>query len=139
MGILGRMLKRRDRALGRRDRARGERAEARVVAELRRVTRPWWLLDVRRAHASEDRTGIDVVVETSDVGRLYLQVKSSKCGAAKWSRRHRYDTRLIAVIVVRPLDGPSTIYGRALGALILLRERAQALHGQEQHAKAGGR
>jgi hypothetical protein len=141
MGILGRTLKQRDRALGRRDRARGARAEARVVAALRRATRPWWILDARRAHASEDRTGIDVVVETSDLGKLFLQVKSSECGAAKWRRRHRHDTRLIGVVVVRPTDNDPTIYGRALGVLILLRERAEArLTGRpdEREAHASG-
>jgi hypothetical protein len=126
MSMLGNVLRRHQRARGQKAQAQGDRTEARVVTALRRPSRPSWILAVRRARASEDRTGIDVVVDTSDGWTLFLQVKSSKGGARKWRREHAKDTRLIRVVVVRPADDFNTIYGRALGALILLRERAEA-------------
>jgi hypothetical protein len=103
---------------------RGEAAEAKALMALRHPRRPWWFLSVRQATEREDLSGIDLVVETADRGRLYLQVKSSKGAASAWKNEHRRDPRPIAVIVVRPDDDLNTVYGAALGKLILLRERS---------------
>lgn len=47
-----------------------------------------WILGVRQATHAEDANGIDVVVST-DVGKLFLQVKSSKAGLQRWRAKNR--------------------------------------------------
>lgn len=105
-------------------RAKGDAAERKVLAVLARIDRPDWIIRVRRARMSEDRGGVDVVINTS-TGRVYLQVKSSWRRAAEWRRQHALDERPIGLVVVGVDDDMATIYGRVLGALILLRERQE--------------
>ncbi len=107
----------------RRAREKGDANEDRVRAALMRPRRPWWLIEARRASGAEDHRGIDVVVETVDRGRLRLQVKSSPRGAEKWRRTHREEIGYVGMVIVNEGDCANTIYGKALGALILLRER----------------
>ena len=59
------------------------------------------------------------------------RLKNPQRGARKWRKREagRPFTRPIEVIVVPRDAGMSTIYGLALGALILLRERSPLLGG----------
>lgn len=128
MGILGPFLKRRGRDRMIAARARGNRAEHLVVAALRRASRPGWLISVRRASKKDDHRGIDVVVETSDCGRLFLQVKSSRTGAEHWQEIHGKNGLPIGLVIVEPERAEKAdlnwIYGLALGQLILLRERS---------------
>src|SRR5271156_1710138 len=63
-------------------RARGIQAEERGVKACRSEGRPAWMKTARYATREEDRHGIDIVVET-DVGRLFVQVKSSQRGVEK--------------------------------------------------------
>lgn len=44
-----------------------------------------WISEARLATKEEDKRGIDVVV-TSDVGKLYIQVKSSKSGVSTFKK-----------------------------------------------------
>lgn len=125
MGILGAFLGRRGRDRYIAAREKGATAEQKVLASLNRASRPWWIEHVRQARTGEDHSGIDVVVGTP-LGPLFLQVKSSATGALKWRERHARDVRPIAVIIVTPADDLNTVYGRALGALILLREQQEA-------------
>lgn len=106
-------------------RTKGAIAEMRVLSAFRHFALPWWIRKVRRARRHEDRKGVDVVIETVG-GRMFLQVKSSRRGAEDWLRAHALDRRPIAVIVVSSHCELATIYGRALGALILIRERQQS-------------
>ena len=64
---------------------------ARLSAKLPHIT------SVRLATEKEDARGIDVVVET-DLGKLYLQVKSSHYGAHKY-RRKRPNAKTIVIVI----------------------------------------
>ena len=104
----------------------GKRNEVKVARVLRRFDRPWWIERVRAATQLEDHAGIDVVVETSE-GELHLQVKSSRNGAKLWRatrRKKGLPVDTIGIVVVLRSDCDEAIYGKALGALILLRERS---------------
>jgi len=109
-----------------RGKRRGDECESLVRHVLSRPDRPWWLRKVRAARPIEDRSGVDVVVYTDDVGRLFLQVKRSPIDVAEWYRQHDGDPRPIAVIVAHELEDPEVVYGKALALLIVLREQIQA-------------
>lgn len=47
--------------------------------------KPRWWLDVREKTPEEDQKGIDAVV-TTDVGKLFLQIKSSLRGKKKFEK-----------------------------------------------------
>ncbi len=99
----------------------GKENEERVLRALRQwVGRIWWLQGASRASLRQDRAGIDVVVSTLDAGELHLQVKSSVAGA----RHHaeRYGGTPIGLVLVQRRVDDATVAGRALGALIKLRE-----------------
>lgn len=77
--------------------------------------RPEWFKSVRRADREEDKRGIDIVVETHDVGRLYLQVKSSKVFARRFAEKRR--PSLIGLIVASYSDDPKELHRRAMDEL----------------------
>ena len=108
-----------------RNKAIGDACEALVRRALGAPTRPWWILKVRAARRHEDRRhGVDVVVHT-DVGRILLQVKRSLRWADKWLAAYANDPRPIGLVVARETEAVEVVYGRALGVLILLRERLE--------------
>lgn len=77
---------------------RGARHEDRALEALRTYGVPW-IKSVRHADDSEERRGIDIVVET-DVGKIFVQVKSSRRGLAGHREKHgRSRTRILVVIV----------------------------------------
>lgn len=77
---------------------KGRVAEERVLrAALRLCEETDWLYIARLATSKEDESGIDVVVYSS-IGKLYIQVKSSHCGARKF-RSKRPLTKVIVVII----------------------------------------
>ena len=117
---------------------RGKSNEARVLEACLLPTRPAWMKSARRATTAEDHDGIDVVVE-SDLGKLYVQVKSSRRGQAEFQKKKRR----IRVVVVRPspADTPEQILRRVFGPLgalraELLRERAQGCSAAPSRAVA---
>jgi hypothetical protein len=97
---------------------RGRRSETHVLEALALPTRPAWIRSFRKATKEEDAAGIDVVVE-SDVGKLFVQVKSSRGGKAAFLERRR-STR-IAVVIARVTDSPETLLARVVGALAGIR------------------
>lgn len=123
MGVLGTFLKRRRRDGAVSDRERGRANERHVCLVLQRKSRPWWIKNVRMSTSDEDRLGIDVVVETFDMGDIFLQVKSSLRRAAEFKEKPRRID--VEVVVVGRSDDANSLYGKALGALILLRERSE--------------
>jgi hypothetical protein len=86
---------------------KGRRAETRALEAVKRITKSW-MRSVRAASLKEDAAGIDIVVE-SDVGKLYLQVKSSKGSAKSFAKRPR---RQHIEIIVVPIDLTDTILDR---------------------------
>lgn len=68
---------------------RGNKNQNRVLQSVvRHQHHTKWIDGVRLATAREDHTGIDLVV-TTDVGPLYLQVKSSRAGMKQFMRHGR--------------------------------------------------
>ncbi len=83
---------------GQRANEKGRLAERRCLASVLNLTsRSTWIYEARLATLKEDARGIDVVVET-DLGKLYLQVKSSHYGAHKY-RRKRPHAKTIVIII----------------------------------------
>ncbi len=104
--------------LGKDAKKRGRTNEARVIEALALPTRPPWMRSVRRATKAEDHAGIDVVVE-SDVGKLFVQVKSSRGGKAAFLERRR--TARVAIVVVHVTDSPEALLRKVVGELAKIR------------------
>jgi hypothetical protein len=100
--------------LGKIARKRGRTSEDRVLEALELPSRPAWMSGVRRATPAEDRAGIDVVVE-SDVGKLFVQVKSSRGGKAAFAQRRR--SARVGVVVVVVTDSPERVLAKVVGEL----------------------
>lgn len=85
---------------------------------------PKWFVCVRRASLKEDtREGKDAVVETTDVGKLFLQIKSSEAGAANFRNgRHCRHHQFIGIIVIQKLDTPEDIRAKTRTILAQLRQ-----------------
>ncbi len=88
-------------------------------------SRPAWMTSARRATRAEDHDGIDIVVD-SDVGKLFVQVKSSRRGKAEFAERRR--RAQVVVIVVKSGDSLEAILRKIVGGLapiraVYLRER----------------
>jgi hypothetical protein len=71
----------------------------------------------RLATRIEDRSGIDIVIE-SDVGELLVQVKSSKFGKQNFRPRPLLS---IAIIVVRAADSAEALLAKLVGELETIR------------------
>jgi hypothetical protein len=86
---------------------------------------------VRAATRREDHRGIDVVIE-SDVGKLFVQVKSSIAAKAKFEGRRR--SARIVVVVVDAGDSLEAVLRRVVGGV-------GAVRGEyvEERARSGGR
>jgi hypothetical protein len=113
----------RGRPATKRDHERGLANEARVLEACLLRARPAWITSARRASRMEDRSGIDVVVE-SDVGALPIQVKSSNWGKKHFRRRPLI---AVAIVVVRRADTPEMLLDKVLALLEQIRkERLQA-------------
>jgi len=104
--------------LGKEAKKRGRISEARVLEALALPSRPEWMRAFRMATKEEDRAGIDVVVE-SDVGKLFVQVKSSRRGKAAFVERRR--GARIAVVVVAVTDTPEAVLRKIVGELAKIR------------------
>jgi len=81
---------------------------------------PGWFVSARLATPREDRRGIDVVVETNDLGCFFLQLKSSPAFVAKFLLG-KTRTR-IAVVVIRPNASTETIRNKFFQAAKLERQ-----------------
>jgi hypothetical protein len=117
-------------------RQRGIESEMRVLAGCHLPSRPPWMQRARLATRIEDRSGIDIVIE-SDVGALLVQVKSSKGGEEHFRPRKFLS---IAIVVVRPADSAEALLARVVGELEPIRARhlanAAAVRGRGARAKA---
>ncbi|OGL73740.1 hypothetical protein A3E39_03865 [Candidatus Uhrbacteria bacterium RIFCSPHIGHO2_12_FULL_60_25] len=105
----------------------GRQNERAVVNALNtRWEAPLWFLGCHISSKKQDRDGIDVVIQTMDVGELLLQVKSSDCGR-RWfllEERERGLDRPIAVVIVREgRDTKDDIRRKVLRELHPLRNR----------------
>jgi hypothetical protein len=84
--------------VGQRANEKGHLAERRCLQSVNELcVRYPWIYGARLANLKEDSRGIDVVVET-DLGKLYLQVKSSHYGAHKYRRKRPHAKTIIIII-----------------------------------------
>lgn len=96
---------------GRKSAIKGAKNELAVVRALNNLETPEWMWGARGCTEDEDRQGIDVVVST-DVGAIYLQVKSSYDNAKKFQRK--WPQRNVGMVVVRPQDAEETVFNKAM-------------------------
>jgi hypothetical protein len=106
---------------------RGAHNEGRVLEAVERLaTELDWISGGRKGTEEEDAAGVDVVVET-DVGPLYLQVKSSKFGAGSFKEKRRRP-KWLGVVVVGSVNDRA-LRRRVTAALHPLRGRAKKKRG----------
>ena len=108
------------RVLGKLGSERGRANERHVLDACLLPQRPAWMTSARAGTRAEDHDGIDVVVE-SDVGKLLLQVKSSRTGKAAFAQRRR--RARVAVVVAKSGDTLEEILRRVVGALAPVRRQ----------------
>jgi hypothetical protein len=107
--------------------ARGRNTEDRFFEAMKTsssLEMPGWFLSVRRPTFKEDRwEGKDAVIETTDVGKLFLQIKSSKAGEIHFKKsRHFKRNKFISIIVIQERDTLEDIRIKARSALAQLRQ-----------------
>lgn len=112
----------------------GARNESAALRALQEPTfkRPTWFESARQATPEEDKRGIDIVITTTDVGLLFLQVKSSRVFALEFTDKRR--ATLIGVIVVSHTEDLREVNDRAMEVLLRLHERVLAKRG---HSSCG--
>jgi hypothetical protein len=105
------------RTLGQVANERGRNNERRVLYACARSELPAWCDRVVAATSEEDARGIDVVAHT-DVGKIFVQVKSSKAGKRAFNERAR---RNIAVVIVTHGDDDARVVRKVLAAIAEMR------------------
>ena len=96
-----------------------EREVLHLILQIAEKSQWEWFVDARISTNIEDAHGIDIVIETSDVGKLFFQVKSSHTGALKFQKR-RHGAH-IAIIIASCHDSQPELSKKIAG--IILNER----------------
>ena len=105
--------------LGKAGREKGKHAEQRVLQAVHELTKSvTWMNSTRRSTSQEDTQSIDVVLETN-IGMLFVQVKSSRTGARHFRRKRR--RAHIVIVVIEPEMSDTKIRAKVHGALGFLR------------------
>lgn len=117
---------------------RGEISEEIVGAVLTREHMPPWFLHARHAtRAEDDIAGFDWAVYTRDVGRILLQVKSSKCGRDNFELHARHlrphPMFRVHVVIVRPDMPLAEAQRRVIATCDGAREEASAARACADH------
>lgn len=109
---------------------RGQRNENRVWICLDSIgtpAGPSWAKSARKATEAEDKGGVDFVVHT-DVGTVYLQVKSSHSGANEFLKNHRAARELpVGVVIVLENTTDEGLREQVFFKLTMLRERVMGV------------
>lgn len=72
---------------------------------------PHWLRSIRKATTSEDLNGIDFVVETNDVGPIYIQTKGLWAGVHKYLAHPRpIEVCIVVLSIVEMRRNPQKIF-----------------------------
>lgn len=106
--------------LGQLANAKGHNNEKKVVDACKNNL-PKWIKDIRHGTPEEDCNGIDVVVET-DVGKIFLQIKSSKGGKLDFLNG-KHASKNILVIIVKEQDADATIRNKVLSIVGVARAK----------------
>jgi len=122
------------RKIGRTMHLAGYHNEAEVLLMVQQIAkdRHWeWFASARISTEEEDAHGIDIVVETSDIGKLFFQVKSSRRGAAEFQKKRR--GAHIAIIVASRYDSQLGLSNKITGIILAERKSIMAMReGREQ-------
>ena len=115
------------RVLGELSNERGRKNEEKVVQvfSVRTDDVPSWLLSVRgtEKHSKDDRRGKDIIINTADVGDIYLNVKSSQAKADKFKEAQRHGRyRNIGVVVVEYEDDGASLRRKVIDIATRRRE-----------------
>lgn len=110
---------RRNLEIGRASNIKGALAEKRCLDAAEELCKTHdWLLSARSCTKQEDARGIDIVVE-SDIGFLYIQVKSSRICA--WSFRQKRSRSKAIVVIIPPEMADEKVRDKVFHALCRLR------------------
>jgi len=108
------------RTIGQIERQKGITAERKALEALLLNYKDLpWLSFPRKASWNEDRRGIDIVVPTTDIGELYLQIKSSRFGVEKFNKKQHH--QMVAVVVVKLSETSEVIWDNLKKALLELK------------------
>ena len=96
-----------------------------------------WIKSVRQATEREDALKIDIVVDTTDVGVILLQIKGSDWGLNKFAKQQmRGEANLeIIALVINPVMDHEEIFRRVL-KLISHERRIRLAQFERQHRQA---
>ena len=87
-----------------------------------------WIKLPRKATLEEDTLlGIDLVVETFDIGKLFIQIKSSDGAMRRYLEKRR--RIMIAVVVIKTHEDRSSIWIKLKRALTELRGQILTIRG----------
>jgi hypothetical protein len=102
-------------------REKGKDGEIRIINSLENNKDNWpqWIIEIREATKDEDKKGCDIVVKT-DIGKLYLQVKSSWTGVKDFNSKRR--SKIIATILSRPEEDETKLFNIAIKKLSSMRK-----------------
>ncbi|MEI6528285.1 MAG: hypothetical protein WCO10_01265 [bacterium] len=110
-----------DRRLGHVELAKGKKAEERTFEAILKFAYGLdWFKTVRFATKEEDTRGIDLVVETRDIGSLYVQVKSSWVAATRFKNHH--PRMVVAVLVIHFYEYEEVVWKKVLPKLLEVRQ-----------------
>jgi hypothetical protein len=80
-----------------------------------------WIIYPRRATESEDQGGVDIVVYTRDIGKIFVQIKSSYKNAEKFYRKH--PDKLVAMIIIKEEYSNEKVWQAVKAELIEFRRK----------------
>ena len=103
-----------NRLLGDLANKRGADNEQRLIDAVNFKNSVWpkWLIGIEKSSRDQDAKGIDIVVET-DVGRIFIQVKSSKCGLDSVKKKKKH----IVYMVINERKSMDKIYDTFIGVI----------------------
>jgi hypothetical protein len=107
------------------DHLRGRANEDKVFTALEEpgVFTPDWFQGVERPSDKQDLRGIDLIVKTRDVGKIFIQIKSSIIGMNRFLVEHPRTRLRIGIIIVSRNDTAEEIRQKVFGAAGLLRDK----------------
>lgn len=120
------------RVIGRSENRKGFRAEeAALEALLYHYPEEPWIKFPSKATLKEDTLmGVDIVVDTVDIGKLFLQIKSSEGGRKRFEKKKRRTK--VAVVVITHHEEREYIWEKLRKKLQELRKEILEMRGGQE-------
>ncbi len=99
---------------------KGHKNESRILMSLQNENLPSWMTGISKT--PDYFPNFDFVIQT-DVGPLYLQVKSSRNGKLKFADKLGEKSKNIACVVIKSHDSEELIKNKVLSSVGELRKR----------------